>query len=73
MQCRYNVILRRVNVTIVAVEKQYFESVFLALYIQHGKSWRRIILSSVASRALACFSTLSHKRYDFQEKKVIEH
>ena len=31
------------------------------------------MLSSVASPALPCVSTLSHRRHDFRKKKVIEH
>jgi len=32
-----------------------------------------IILSSVGCPAVLGFSTLSHKRNDFEEKKIIEH
>ena len=48
------------------------QCVSAALVIQRAKRTRRIILSSVACLDLLYFSTLSHKRYDFQ-KNVIEH
>ena len=54
-QCLYNVILRRVRLTI------------LASVIQHAKRMRSILLSSVACQPLPCTSTLSHKRHDFRE------
>ena len=46
---------------------------FVALVIQYVMRMRRIILLSVASPALQQFSTLSNKRHDFRQKKVIEH
>ena len=46
---------------------------FVALGTQHAKRMRCIIFSSVACPVLQHFSTLSHKSYDFREKKVIEH
>jgi hypothetical protein len=75
-QCTYNVILRRVRETIVAVQKQKLLHILsvesVALVIQHAKSMSSSILSSVASLAPSYFSTLSHKRHDFREKKMAE-
>jgi hypothetical protein len=51
----YNITLRLVRVTTVAVEKQY---VFVALVIQQATRMRRVILLSVACLALPHFSTL---------------
>jgi len=51
----------------------YYECVCsLALVIQHAKRMRHLVLSSVACLTLLCFSTLSHKRNDFQ-KNFVEH
>ena len=78
MQCTYNVTLRRVRATIVAVEKQW---------VLHNLSVCICSLRYPACNAHApychlcpavkyfffCF-TFSHKRYDFlQKKKVTEH
>jgi len=43
----------------------YSQYVSVALFIQHAKRMRRIILSSAACLVLPHFSTLSHKRYEF--------
>jgi hypothetical protein len=69
----YNVTLRRVRVTIVAMEKQYVtysECVSVPFTIQHGKRIHHVPLSSVASLAVLYFSILSHKVMNFEEKKI---
>ena len=68
--CTYNATLRRVSLTIAAMEKQlsitYSECTSVALVIQHAKRMRRIILSSVTCLALQNFHRFSHKRQDFR-------
>jgi len=52
-----------------AIIMTYSECVSVAFVIQHAKCKRRIIMSTVASLVLAYFSTLSHKRAQFSEKR----
>jgi hypothetical protein len=64
----YNVTWRRVRAAIVAWKSSLyyiFECIFGELFV---KRMRLIIFPSVAYSTLQHFSTLSHKRYDFQEK-----
>ena len=53
-----------------AISTAYSERVFVSLVNQHAKHMSRIIVSSAAILSLPYFSTLSHKRYDFQKKKL---
>jgi hypothetical protein len=54
------------------VSTTYSECVFVTVAIQHAKCMRRFALSPVVSLAVRHFSTLSHKRHDFREKKIVE-
>ena len=60
--------MRRVRVTVVAVEKQYYIFSVCVCSLSYVKRMRRIILPSVACLAIPYLSTLSHKRNDFGEK-----
>ena len=51
-----------------AISITYSECVFVALVTQHAMRMRSTVLSSVDFVAVPYFFTLSHKRYDFQEK-----
>jgi hypothetical protein len=51
--------------------KYYIIWVSVALGFLHAMRMRRIMLSSTVCLALQYFSTLSHKRHDFREKKLL--
>ena len=55
-----------------AISITYSECVSVALIDQHWKRMRPVIFSSMASLAVPCFSTLSHKRHDFRGKKILK-
>ena len=65
--------MKCVRLRIIAVGKAvsitYSECVFVVLVIQHAKSMRRDILSSVVCLAVAYFFTLPHTQHDFPKKK----
>jgi hypothetical protein len=72
-QCTHDVILRRIRVTSLDVEKQYYLfCVCVTLVIRHAKPMCRIILSSVATPTRS-LSSISHKGHAFRGKKVIQH
>jgi hypothetical protein len=57
-----NVTLRRVPITIVAMEKKtlsYSECVSVSVVIQNSKRMRHILLSSVACLAVLCYHIIS--------------
>jgi hypothetical protein len=64
--------MRRFRITIVVVEKQSVTCSDCVLLIQHAKRMRHITSSYVVCLSLPYFSTLAHKRHDFQ-KNVAEH
>jgi hypothetical protein len=64
---------RRVRVTIMAVEEQkalHIRTVCLLPYLSSAES-SCAVLSSVACRVLPYFFTLSQKRHDLREKKLL--
>ena len=67
-QCTYDVTMRRVPATTVAVT--FSECVSVALGIRHAMHIRHIVICGLSGSQY--FSTLFHKQYDFPEK-VIEH
>ena len=66
-QCAYNVTLKCVRFTIVAVKKTVLHILSVTFVIRHTMRMCPIILSSAASLALPYFSALSHTRHDFEE------
>ena len=73
-RCTYNVTLRCVPATIVALERLLRILSFCLYPYVSSLQCACAILSSVSCPAVQHFSTLSRKRYDFRKKKkVTEH
>jgi hypothetical protein len=53
-----------------AISITYSECVSVALFIQHVKRMRRVILSSVATPAPPYSSTLSQKGHEFRKQVI---
>jgi hypothetical protein len=74
--CTYNVTVRRVHVTIVAVEKQflipYSDCMFCNLIYPACTVHAPIILSIVSCLGFPYFSALSHRRHAFRKKTVTD-
>jgi hypothetical protein len=72
-QCTYNVTLRRVRVTIAAVENiTYSECVYLALVIQHAMRMRSTVICTLPGSTIF-FSHYLINGMIFEKKKIIEH
>jgi hypothetical protein len=68
----YNVAVRRVLVTLFAVDKQisitYSECVYVTLVVQHGMRMRHIKIAI----CVLYFSILFQKQRDFRKRKSVE-
>ena len=71
-QCTYNVTLRCVRATTVAVEKAELLHSECVCSLVSSRQCACAILSNVACPAVQYYPTLSHKRHDFwREKKLL--
>jgi TRAP-type mannitol/chloroaromatic compound transport system permease large subunit len=62
--------LGRVRATIVAVEKQYLERVFVNVSVQHAMRVRHVVIYGLLGSTVF-FLTLAHKRQSFLKKKTL--
>jgi len=71
-QCTYKVTMRRVRVTIVAVEEQFHILIVctVTLLILHSQCMR-LLYCQLWVLVLPYFSALSRRRYAFREKKLL--